>query len=121
VAAVEPVRIKGVMAMIEPGTSTVVGDEVLFETETVRVWTLRLEAGEQTAVHQHPCDYFYVVVDDGDTETVYPRTGEAHRHTDQRGDVVHVRRDEPHFLRNIGSAPYRNIVVELVTEGVLLA
>lgn len=95
-----------------------VGDEVLIETDTVRVWSLALSPGTQTGLHQHPCDYFYVVVDAGDTETVYPETGETHRHTDQRGDVVHVKRDTPHFLRNIGSSTYRNIVVELITEGV---
>jgi predicted metal-dependent enzyme (double-stranded beta helix superfamily) len=100
----------------EPISQTV-GDRVLFETETVRVWTLALAPGTQTGVHQHSCDYFYVVVDAGDTETVYPDSGEVHRHTDQRGNVVHVRRDEPHFLRNAGSAHYRNIVVELIAEG----
>lgn len=98
-------------------TAHPIASRVLVETETVRVWDLSLEPGEMLPMHTHSCDYIYVVVERGKTEVVY-RGGEIRKHEDHVGDVVHIRRDQGHSLKNIGEKRYRNIVIELKSEGV---
>jgi beta-alanine degradation protein BauB len=90
-----------------------VGTELLYETPEVRVWNLVLQAGQSTPQHQHECDYIYVVIAPGDTETVYS-DGTGHRHQDKAGEAVYVKRDAAHVLVNHGDSTYVNVIVELL-------
>lgn len=96
-----------------------VGTRLLFENDRVRVWDLRLAPGEQIPVHRHETDYLYVVIGDGELQTVFadgtadsPRAmhdGEV-RFREVPGEAVHA-------AKNVGSGPWRNIVVELKPSG----
>ncbi len=93
-----------------------VGTKLVYSDDRVRVWVLELEAGEQTIVHQHPCDYVYVVTESGRAETVN-HDGTSYVGDDKVGDAVYHEAGQPHLLRNIGDTPYSNIIVELLTTG----
>ena len=96
--------------------STEVGSKLLFENDRVRVWDLRLAPGESTGVHAHHCDYFYVVIGDGEFEALNADGSVLHRGPMQDGEV-HFRAidGEPavHEAINTGQRQWRNIVVEL--------
>ncbi|MEU8799795.1 cupin domain-containing protein [Spirillospora sp. NPDC048819] len=96
--------------------SAAVGSHLVYEDSRVRVWTLELAPGEETPVHQHLCDYVYVVISGGSTETRYAG-GSADPRTDRAGESYHHPAGPPHSLANTGGAPYRNIIVELVETG----
>ncbi|HEX3655129.1 MAG TPA: hypothetical protein VHV55_04960 [Pirellulales bacterium] len=93
-----------------------VGSKLLFENERVRVWDLTLAPGESTGVHAHHCDYFYVVIGDGELEALNADGSLLHRGPMEDGEV-HYRGidDDPavHEAVNVGQKPWRNIVVEL--------
>ncbi|WP_052850389.1 cupin domain-containing protein [Streptomyces avicenniae] len=93
-----------------------VGTKLVHQDERVRVWTLDLAPGEQTEIHQHPCDYVYVVVAGGQTETVHADST-VHPGDDQVGDAVYHEAGQPHLLKNVGTTHYTNIIVELVSTG----
>jgi hypothetical protein len=96
--------------------ATEVGSTLLFENDRVRVWDLRLAPGESTGLHAHHCDYFYVVIGDGELEAINPDGSVLHRGTMRDGEV-HYRAidDQPavHEAFNIGATAWRNIIVEL--------
>jgi beta-alanine degradation protein BauB len=96
--------------------STEIGSKLLFENDRVRVWDLHLAPGESTGLHAHHCDYFYVVIGDGELEARNPDGSVMHRGTMQDAEV-HFRAidGEPavHEAFNVGRKPWRNIIVEL--------
>lgn len=79
----------------------------------MRIWRLELNPGEATPPHQHSCDYVYVVIRDGKTETHYSN-GTVDAATDAIGDCVRHAAGLPHLLRNVGTTRYVNIVIELL-------
>lgn len=93
-----------------------VGTKLVYQDEKVRVWTLELAPGEQTLVHQHPCDYVYVVLEAGQTETI-DADSTVHPGNDKVGDSVYHAAGPPHLLKNVGETHYSNIIVELVSTG----
>ncbi|MCW7983932.1 MULTISPECIES: hypothetical protein [Streptomyces] len=93
-----------------------VGTQLVHQDERVRVWTLDLAPGEQTEIHQHPCDYVYVVVAGGQTETI-DVDSTVHPSNDQVGDAVYHQVGPAHLLKNVGTTHYSNIIVELVSTG----
>lgn len=99
--------------MADGGELVEVGTQLVYRDESVRVWTLELAPGQEAPMHQHPCDYVYVVVHGGRTEmrladgTVVPSE-------DDGGHSVFHTADQPHSLKNVGMTPYKNIIVELV-------
>ncbi|GLF92915.1 cupin domain-containing protein [Streptomyces yaizuensis] len=93
-----------------------VGTKLVHQDENVRIWTLELAPGEETTIHQHPCDYVYVVVAGGQTETVNIDST-IHPGDDRTGDSVYHQAGPPHLLRNVGTTHYSNIIVELLSTG----
>jgi len=96
-----------------------VGSKKIFENDRVRVWELRLSPGEESPVHRHDHDHLLIqvagdriaVVPEPDTQSRYKEYMEA----DVRpGEVVFVRRGGVETARNVGEAPYREIIVELI-------
>lgn len=96
--------------------SAAVGSHLVYEDSRVRVWTLELAPGEETPVHQHACDYVYVVISGGSTETRYA-DGSRDPRTDHVGESFNHPAGQPHSLLNTGTARYRNIIVELLETG----
>ena len=62
-----------------------IASTLLFENDRVRIWEMRLAAGEQGSVHEHDCDHVLIqisgdrmaVVPEPDTGSVYNEYMEA--------------------------------------------
>ena len=93
-----------------------VGTELVHQDERVRIWTLDLAPGEETTIHQHPCDYVYVVLTAGQTQTI-DVDGTVHPGDDKVGDAVYHTAGPAHLLRNVGQTHYSNVIVELLSTG----
>jgi quercetin dioxygenase-like cupin family protein len=104
--------------MADNSITDAVGTKLLFENDRVRVWDLRLAPGEETPFHRHSTDFLYVVIGDGELQTLFPDgTADPPRQM-QDGDVRfrEVPSESIHAAKNVGSGPWRNIVVELKRE-----
>lgn len=101
--------------MTQPQISSDVGTKLLFENDRVRVWDLRLAPGEQTPFHRHATHYLYVVIGDGELQTLYPDGTADPPRAMADGDVRfrEVPGESVHAARNVGARPWRNIVIEL--------
>jgi quercetin dioxygenase-like cupin family protein len=94
-----------------------VGNELLSETDKVRVWTIRLKPGERIGFHRHVLNYFWTAVSGGrgrqhlmDGTTVeygyYP--GETRHETYGAGEF------KVHDLENLGDADMVFMTVEFI-------
>jgi hypothetical protein len=95
-----------------------VGTELLSETETTRVWMIRLRPGERVGFHRHVLNYFWTSVNGGrgkqhlmDGSTVeysyYP--GETRHETYGPGEF------KVHDLTNLGDQDMIFMTVESIT------
>jgi hypothetical protein len=95
-----------------------IGTNVIYEDDSVRVWRLKLGAGEESSVHRHELDHLLVQVS-GDRIAVIPEPDTQGPFTEMLeadvvpGAVVHVRRGGVERARNVGSLPYLEVIVEL--------
>jgi beta-alanine degradation protein BauB len=95
-----------------------IGTTVVFEDDRVRVWQLRLEPGEESAVHRHELDHLLVQVA-GDRIAVVPEPDTAGPYKDYLeadvvpGAVVRVPAGGVETARNIGQERYLEVIVEL--------
>ena len=89
-----------------------VGTRVLMENDRVRIWTLELAPGQSSDWHHHTLDYITVGLtnskmrreqEDGTTDETTPTVG----------GVRYAENHQPHVVTNIGTAPHRNILIEL--------
>jgi mannose-6-phosphate isomerase-like protein (cupin superfamily) len=103
-------------ALTQPEDVVKVGTNLIYQDERVRVWTLDLAPSEQTLVHQHPCDYVYVVLEAGQTLTI-DADSTVHPGDDKVGDAVYHEAGPAHLLKNVGTTHYSNVIVELVSTG----
>lgn len=99
----------------ENAVSNDVGTRLLFENDRVRVWDLQLQPGESTGLHRHTTDFLYIVLGDGQLQTAYADGSHDPPRTMQDGDVRfrNVEGESIHEAVNVGTEPWRNIVVEL--------
>jgi hypothetical protein len=95
-----------------------VGSKVVFENDRVRIWTLRLEPGQDSPLHRHDLDHVLVqirgdriaVVPEPDTESPYRDYLEADVIP---GAVTYVPRGGIETARNVGHEPYHEVIIEL--------
>lgn len=96
-----------------------VGSQLLSETETVRVWTIRLKPGERVGFHRHVLDYFWTTVTagrgrqhlhDGTTVECTYRAGETRHETCGAGDF------KVRDLESIGDTDMVFMTVELLAS-----
>lgn len=89
-----------------------IGNEIVFENETVRVWIVDLDPGTKQAMHQHLLPYLVIPLTDG--QNVMRFLSGRVVNTDERpGMALWREAGEPHELSNTSSWRYRNILVEL--------
>jgi quercetin dioxygenase-like cupin family protein len=95
--------------------SQAVGTRLLFENERVRVWDLQLPPGASTGLHRHDTDFLYVVIGDGELQTRFADGTADPPRSMHDGDVRfrEVGEGIVHAGVNVGTQPWRNIVVEL--------
>lgn len=95
-----------------------IGTRVVFEDERVRVWQLRLQPGEESAVHRHDLDHLLIQVA-GDRVAVVPEPDTVGPFRDYfeadvvPGAVVPVARGGVETARNVGTLPYLEVIVEM--------
>lgn len=95
-----------------------IANTLLFENDRVRIWEMRLPAGEQGPVHKHDCDHILIqisgdrmaVVPEPDTGSVYDKYEEADVFP---GNWFFVDRGGIEAARNIGKQDFHEIIVEL--------
>ena len=104
--------------MEEP--SQTVGTTVLFENDVVRVWDFQLAPGQDSELHRHLTDYFFVYITDENKLEVRVPGDKANPVSAPDGYVAFVkigRGDDAgltHSLANVGGEHHRQIVVELL-------
>ena len=99
--------------------SGAIGQDLVFENESVRVWHMALEPGERMPVHRHVCTYFWTAMEggrflqrtyDGTTyESEFP-DGETHFYYVGEGEYA------LHNLENVGDKRMSFCAVELKKE-----
>jgi len=94
-----------------------VGNELLSESERVRVWTIRLRPGERLGFHRHVLDYFWSALtpgrgrqhlQDGSTVDHSYAAGETRHETYASGEF------KVHDLENIGESDLVFTTVEFL-------
>jgi quercetin dioxygenase-like cupin family protein len=97
--------------------SFVVGTNLLFENERIRVWDITLAPGERLPFHRHRTSYFYrcesggrlrVRTPEGDEAEYESPADEVHFHEIGADDLV------VHDLENVGETTVRFTTVELL-------
>lgn len=95
-----------------------VGTTLLFENEDVRVWELRLGAGERVPFHHHRTPYFWICIDGGRAIQRYPDGHLVHVEFDARDtdflDRARLADERIHDLENTGETTFRFHTVELL-------
>ena len=106
-----------------------VGSEKVFENDDVRVWNFELAPGEETPMHTHEHSYMWysitgstlqVIDEDGnDIGSLEVPTGAVYSLKLEDGEIEvlsdinkGVRVPATHKARNIGTTPYREVLVE---------
>ena len=94
-----------------------VGNQLVSETDTVRVWTIRLKPGERFGFHRHVLNYFWTSVSggrgrqhlmDGTTVEFTYQPGETRHETYAAGEY------KVHDLENIGDKEMVFMTVEFL-------
>ncbi|HZV50695.1 MAG TPA: cupin [Candidatus Dormibacteraeota bacterium] len=94
-------------AQLEP-----IGDRVVFENESIRVWRLSVPPAGIKRMHRHDLPYLIVPVSGGRAE-ITTIDGAVRTHEDRPGVVIWQDAGETHQFRNLTSTPYENVLVEL--------
>jgi len=90
-----------------------IGTDLIYEDDRIRVWRIELAPGEVAGFHTHELDYTTVVVDgdaverpnaDGTVDTIPVKSGQLMRWYD--GPLGHS-------LKNAGTRPFHNVIVEI--------
>ena len=95
-----------------------IGTRVLFENHRVRIWELKMEPGEEGPIHRHELDHILVQIS-GDRMAVVPEPdtqGEYNTYEEADvfpGQVFYIGRGGVERARNVGTAPYHELIVEL--------
>lgn len=92
-----------------------VGQDLLSETDAVRVWRIVLQPGERVGFHRHVLNYFWVAVNAGKSRSHYA-TGETRETSYAAGDTRHFHFGPGEFmlhdLENIGDSTLAFVTVE---------
>jgi quercetin dioxygenase-like cupin family protein len=94
-----------------------VGQQLVSETDLVRVWMMHLEPGERMPFHRHVLNYFWTALLPGRARSRYG-DGSVRLYEYRRGETLHL--DFPggsamvHDLTNVGDTPIAFVTVEFL-------
>lgn len=92
--------------------------KLLLENVRVRVSEVTYEPGSPREPHIRPTDQVIVFLDDCEYERTDSVTGEKTTRKRKSGEVIwHDRSENAPRLRNVGSRPYRSLLIELKEGG----
>lgn len=97
------------------GPTSDVGTELLFENDTVRVWSMELAPGQESQYHRHLLDYLIVYVTPSRI-TRMDRPGDSgvtEEFADGWVKYLNVGAGVQHLIRNDRDSTHRQIIVEL--------
>lgn len=89
-----------------------IGDDVVFENDSVRVWRLSLEPGEIQAWHQHHLPYVVLPLTEGQNVMRFA-DGRERATVEKPGEALWREPGEPHELENTSTWTYSNMLVEI--------
>ena len=95
-----------------------IGSKIVYEDDRVRVWFLKLDPGERSAIHRHEHDYLLMMVA-GDRIAVIPEPDTVSEYTDyyeaavQPGRVDCIPAGGIETAYNPGAERYHEVIVEL--------
>ena len=95
-----------------------VANRVIFENERVRIWEMRMPAGETGPPHRHALDHILVQIS-GDRMAVVPEPDTRGPYTEYLeadvvpGQIFFVNRGGVERARNVGQHDYHEILIEL--------
>jgi quercetin dioxygenase-like cupin family protein len=89
-----------------------IGNRVIFENQHVRVWELAVEPGKSKGLHRHDLPYVIVPLTAGKIE-IESIDGRVYRPDEKVGEAIWRDAGEIHDLKNLGTATYRNVLVEI--------
>lgn len=95
-----------------------VGTKVLMENDRVRIWEMRLDPGQESAVHRHDLDYVLVQID-GDRIAGVPEPDSEGQYNEYieadvvPGNAIYIGRGGVETARNTGQKQYYEILIEL--------
>ena len=88
-----------------------VGDRILFENATIRVWSVSLEPEAIQAWHKHDLPYLIVPLTPGENEMEF-EDGRIRQTVETVGEVLWREAGIPHELRNKSTWQYNNVLIE---------
>ena len=88
-----------------------VGDRILFENDTIRVWSVALAPGGVQAWHKHELPYLIVPLTPGQNEMEF-EDGRIRQTVESIGGVLWREAGIPHELRNTSAWDYANVLIE---------
>jgi quercetin dioxygenase-like cupin family protein len=88
-----------------------IGNAILFENDTIRVWSVELEPGDRQAWHRHDLPYLIVPLTKGQNVMTFA-DGRIRETEEVTGDVLWREPGIPHELRNVSDWTYRNVLIE---------
>ncbi len=88
-----------------------IGDRIVFENETIRVWGLTLAPGGVQPWHQHHLPYLVVPLTPGDNIMRFA-DGRTRATKETPGEAMWREPGIPHELTNAGSGVYSNLLIE---------
>jgi beta-alanine degradation protein BauB len=95
-----------------------VATKVLLDNDRVRIWEMRLDPGQDSAVHRHDLDYVLVQID-GDRIAGVPEPDSQGQYNEYieadvaPGNAIYIGRGGVETARNVGKRPYYEILIEL--------
>jgi hypothetical protein len=93
-----------------------IATRLLFEDPKVKIWEMRLEPGEASALHRHDHDYYLVMLSGDRIAGVPPRESGAEPYVADLppgGSAVFVKGGDTEWALNVGEQTFYEIVVEL--------
>lgn len=93
------------------------GGTLIFENDRVRVWDMRLGAGERSKLHTHALDYMLIQLE-GDKIAVEPHAETSGAYTEYfeadvvPGAFVYLERGGVETAVNTGRKPWRELCIE---------
>jgi len=88
-----------------------IGDEIIFENDTIRVWRLSLAPGGIQGWHRHDLPYLIVPLTPGDNFMRFA-DGRSRATKETPGEVMWREPGIPHELENVGKSTYSNVLIE---------
>lgn len=94
-----------------------VGQQLVSQTDLVRVWMMHLEPGERMPFHRHVLNYFWTALLPGKARSRYG-DGSVRLYQYERGETLHLHfpggAAMVHDLTNVGETPIAFVTVEFL-------